>query len=69
MITCRIYSQPSSGPTNPKHASHHGVLAIGVDFGLHTHKLCENLGIRVVLEWAILSDSCDRIFVDSSSQL
>ena len=69
MITCRIDSPPSSGPTNPKRASHRGVLAIGINFGLHTHKLCENLGIRVVLEWAILPDSRNRIFVDGSSQL
>jgi len=45
------------------------MLAIGVNFGLHTHKLRKIFGIDIVLEWAVLSDSCDRILVDSSSQL
>ena len=45
------------------------MIDIGVDFGLHAHQLGKNFGISVVLEWAVLLDACDRILVDTSSQL
>ena len=45
------------------------MLAIGVDFGLHTHKLSKNFGIDIVFKGAILLDSCNHILVNGSSQL
>ena len=42
------------------------MLAIAVNLGLHTQKLRKNFGVSVVLEWLILSDSCNCILVDSS---
>ena len=54
---------------NSKLLSQRGVLAVSVNFGLHTHKLRINFGISIILEWTILSNTGDCIFVDSGSQL
>ena len=45
------------------------MLAVGVDFGLHTHKLSKTFGIDIVFEGAILLDSCNHILVNGSLQL
>ena len=54
-----------SFPANPECVSHCSMLGICVNLGLHTHQLCENLGVSGVFKVAVLSNSRDSVFIDS----